>query len=89
MAHVSEDEVRRLARAVDCPEAECVLIYCTGVAGAQLAAELEAELGKPVCDSVAVTLWKGLEMVGIEPRLHGWGSMLAGELTVAEPVRRR
>jgi maleate isomerase len=89
MAHVSENEIRRLVRAVDCAEAECVLIYCTGVAGAQLAAELEAELGKPVSDSVAVTLWKGLRMVGIEPRLHGWGSMLAGELASWEPARRR
>ena len=79
MALVSERQVRGLVSAADAPEAECVLIYCTGVAGAQLAGELEAEIGKPVFDSVAVTLWKALKMVGIEPRLSGWGSLLAGD----------
>jgi maleate isomerase len=78
MAFVSEDRVRRLVHEADVPEADCVLIYCTGVAGAQLVAELEEELGKPVYDSVAMALWKGLRLVGIEPRLSGWGSLLAG-----------
>ena len=78
MAHVTEEQVRALARAADTPDAECVLIYCTGVAGAQLAAELEQELGKPVYDSVAVSLWKGLEMVGIDPRLPGLGQLVRG-----------
>jgi maleate isomerase len=78
MAYVGEDRVRELAREADRTEADCVLIFCTGVAGAQLAADLEAELKKPVFDSVAVSLWGGLKLVGIEPRLEGWGSLLAG-----------
>jgi maleate isomerase len=78
MALVSEDRIRELVSDADSPEAECVLLYCTGLAGAQLAAELEHDLGKPVFDSVAVTLWKALSMVGIEPRIAGWGSLLAG-----------
>lgn len=82
MADVTEDHIRGLARNADSADAECVLIYCTGVAGAQLVAELEQELGKPVYDSVAVSLWKGLRMVGIEPRLPGWGSLLAGVAAV-------
>jgi maleate isomerase len=80
MALVSEDRVRELAREADRPEADCVLIYCTGVAGAQLVQELEDELGKPVFDSVAVTLWKALKMIGVEPNLQGWGSLLGGSL---------
>ncbi len=77
-ALVSEDQIRTLVRAADSPAADCILVVCTGVAGAQLVAELEQELGKPVFDSVAVTLWKALRMVGIDPRLHGWGCLLAG-----------
>ena len=88
-ALISEDDVRRLAREADSSGAECALIYCTGLAGAQLAAELEVELGKPVFDSVAVTLWQGLRMVGIEPQLRGWGSLLAGRVPVPEPAPRR
>lgn len=83
-ALVGEDQIRSLVRAADSPGADCILLICTGLAGAQLVAELEHELGKPVFDSVAVTLWKGLRMVGIDPRLSGWGSLLAGaELAVA------
>jgi maleate isomerase len=78
MALVSEEQVRALVRAADSPEAECILVYCTGVAGAQLVAELEDELAKPVFDSVAVTLWKTLTMVGLEPQLPGWGQLLDG-----------
>jgi maleate isomerase len=77
-AHVPDGLVRSLVRGADAPEAECILLYCTGLAGAHLVAELEDELGKPVFDSVAVALWKALTMVGIEPRLDGWGSLLAG-----------
>lgn len=77
-ALVSPPRVRALVRQADSPRAECILMFCTGLAGAHLVDELEAELGKPVFDSVAVTLWKALTMVGIEPRLSGWGSLLSG-----------
>lgn len=78
MALVSEDKLRTLLREADSPDADCILLICTGVAGAQLVADAEQELGKPIFDSVAVTLWKALAMVGIEPRLQGWGRLLAG-----------
>jgi maleate isomerase len=79
MAFVSESTAQELVRRANSTDADCILLYCTGLAGAHIAERLEQELGKPVFDSVAVTLWKGLTMVGIEPRLSGWGSLLAGE----------
>ncbi len=51
-------------------------IVCTNLAGAALAPALEAELGVPVLDSVAVTLWKGLDLAG----LHPCGSRRAGRV---------
>jgi maleate isomerase len=78
MAHVTEPQIRSLVRDANSPDADCVLLFCTGVAGAQLAEELEQELGKPMFDSVAVTLWKALSMVGVQPQTSGWGSLLAG-----------
>jgi maleate isomerase len=77
MALVSEERTRSLVLDADASDAECVLLYCTGLAGAQLVDGLEAQLGKPVFDSVAVTLWKALTMVGIEPRVTGWGRLLS------------
>jgi maleate isomerase len=87
MALVSEAQTRALVRAADSPEAECIMLICTGVAGAQLVAELEQELGKPIFDSVAVSLWKGLRLVGIKPRLEGWGCLLAGTEFALSPSR--
>ena len=80
MAYVTEETVRGLVRDADRATADCILIYCTGVAGAQLADELERAYGKPVFDSVAVTLWKALTMIGLELRIDGWGSLLSGTL---------
>jgi maleate isomerase len=77
-AYLTEDDVRSLVRAADHDDAQCVLVVCTGVAAAPLIAELEAELGKPIIDSVAVVLWKGLRMVGAPIDLRGWGSLLEG-----------
>jgi maleate isomerase len=85
MALVTDERVRALVRAADSPEADFVLLICTGLAGAQVVAELEQELGKPIFDSVAVALWKALRMVDIDPRIQGWGSLLAGE-TMAVPA---
>jgi maleate isomerase len=87
MAFVTEQHIRELIRAADSPEAECILLICTGVAGAQLVEEMEAELGKPIFDSVAVTLWKALAMVGITARLEGWGRLLAGSDAVLTSPR--
>jgi maleate isomerase len=87
-ASVPEKQIRELVRAADSPTADCVLLYCTGLAGAQLVNELELELGKPVFDSVAVTLWKTLGLVGVEPRLPGWGTLLAGSGQWSESARR-
>jgi maleate isomerase len=87
MALVSEAQIRALVRAADTPDADCIILICTGMAAAQLVAELEHELGKPIFDSIAVTLWKGLRMVGIEPRLHGWGCLLAGTELALTPSR--
>jgi maleate isomerase len=81
-AHVSEDTVRGLVRAADEPGARCIVLSCTGVAAAHLVGELEATLGKPVLDSVAVLLWKALRMLDAPVDLRGWGALLAGEIPV-------
>jgi maleate isomerase len=88
MAHISEQQVRELVRAADHPDAECIAVVCTGMAAAQLVAELELELGKPIVDSVAVVLWKALAMAGIDPVAPGWGRLLAGGVT-PEPALSR
>jgi maleate isomerase len=76
MAYVPLDEIRRLLRAADSAEAECLVVICTGLPAALVVEEMEAELGKPIFDSVAVTLWRGLQLAGVSTRIDGWGRLL-------------
>lgn len=78
-AAVPLDRIRQLLRDADSPEAECIAVVCTNFAAALVVEEMEQELGKPIFDSVAVTFWKALEMVGIEPPIPGWGTLFEAE----------
>jgi maleate isomerase len=52
------------------------VILCTNLRGGPLVAELEAELGIPILDSVATVVWKSLQLVGADARrVHGWGRL--------------
>jgi maleate isomerase len=68
-----EELVCGAARNVD-----AVAVVCTNLAAAPLVSGLEAELGVPVLDSVAVTLWWALRMSGRDGPVEGWGALLAG-----------
>jgi maleate cis-trans isomerase len=46
--------------------------------GAAVAEPLERELDIPVYDSISVTVWKSLQLGGIDAaRVRGWGSVFA------------
>ena len=79
---VDADTIRAMVRDVMAgPEAErpqAVAIFCTNLRGAPLAAELEAEFGVPVYDTIATVVWKALRLAGIDTsRVVGWGSVFA------------
>ena len=82
-AEVATETVACLVREVAHEGCDAVAIVCTNMRGALAAAELEAELGLPVYDSVAVTLWKCLEMAGLDPRR--WQHL--GRVFVVPPAR--
>lgn len=63
-----------MIRAVAADGADAVVILCTNLDGAALAASLERELDIAVLDSVAVTLWRSLELAGGDiGALTTWG----------------
>ncbi len=77
-ARVTDDDMLpgSLALAAAAPDA---LVYlCTNLYGANIAAEVEAETGVPVLDSVAVTLWHCLKLAGSPLLAPRWGRLLAG-----------
>ena len=75
-AEVPEAEVADLIEDVVREGCDAVAVVCTNMRGAGVAHRLEQQLGVPVFDSIAVTLWACLIAAGMDPRrIQGWGSL--------------
>jgi maleate isomerase len=66
----------KLARTVNGPEAQGILISCTNFRTIEIIEKLEMDLGKPVVTSVQATVWAALRQVGVGEALPGWGRLL-------------
>lgn len=77
-AEVTEAEISDIVRAVSRKGCDTIAIVCTNMRAAPSVAALERELGIPVYDSIATTVWKSLNLAGVETTLvQGWGSLFA------------
>ncbi|MDW3221838.1 MAG: aspartate/glutamate racemase family protein [Paracoccaceae bacterium] len=65
-ADVPPDRVAEMCREVAAQGVDAVAIVCTNMRGPLIAPQIEAEFGIPVIDSIAVTLWGTLNMLGID-----------------------
>ncbi|OCP18614.1 MULTISPECIES: aspartate/glutamate racemase family protein [unclassified Ensifer] len=75
-AKVTDAEIREMVRAVARQGCDAVAIVCTNMRAAPSVTSLERELGIPVFDSIATTIWKSLSLAGVDTtRLRGWGSL--------------
>jgi maleate isomerase len=63
-------------REVDDPAVELIVQVGSGLPFAQVAAEAERWLGKPVLAVNTCTYWHALRQAGIEDKLDGFGSLL-------------
>ena len=63
--------------AVAQPQApQAITTFCTNLRAAPLAAQVEAELGIPLLDTVSTTVWGQLRALGADPaQVQGWGSL--------------
>lgn len=85
-AEVGEAEIAALIEAVVGEGCDAAVVLCTNMRGAGPAARLEQQLGVPVLDSVAVTLWACLDATGSDPsQIRGWGSLFQGALAHGRP----
>lgn len=70
------EQVAAMIREVALAKPDAIAVVCTNFRGAPVAAEIEAETGIPVLDSVAVTAAHALREMGLDPaRVTGWGSV--------------
>ncbi|MEW9584258.1 GAF domain-containing protein [Paraburkholderia sp. DGU8] len=81
------ERIKQLLRDADAPDAECLVVACTNLPATAVVDEMEAELGKPIFDSIAVTLWKALKMTSIDVPLHGFGKLLRANPVLEELER--
>jgi len=71
------DEVSRLAKSVDKPEADGIFISCTDFPSIGILHQLEEELGKPVISSNQATLWDMLRISKRKDDLSRWGNLFS------------
>lgn len=75
-SEVSADEIRRMTLEVARQQPQAITLLCTNLRGAPMVAELEAETGVPIYDSVATVVWKALLLAGADTRrVQGWGRL--------------
>ncbi|HUC70804.1 MAG TPA: hypothetical protein VMS01_06400 [Stellaceae bacterium] len=66
----------RLARMVDCAEAEAVFLTGTGMPTLPVLEALEQDLGKPVISSASAMMWHALRLAGVRQPIPGYGRLL-------------
>ena len=77
---IAPSTIADMIRAVVREGCDVVVILCTNMNGAGVAAELERELDVLVLDSVAVTLWRSLQIAGVDTGgLAQWGRIFRDE----------
>lgn len=75
-AAASADTISAMVREVAATKPQAITTFCTNLRAAPLASVLEQETGIPLYDTIAVTVWKVLRMVGVDTSpLSGWGSL--------------
>ena len=76
---VSKATIREWALAVDCDEAEALVIGCSAMRACEpgFIDELEAALGKPVVTSTQAFLWSMLRIAGVGDQISGYGKLFA------------
>lgn len=73
-AQYDDATVAALVREVAVAQPQATVVLCTNFRGAACVPALEAELGIPVLDSIAVTLWHSMLLADVTPaRVQGWG----------------
>lgn len=75
-AEYEEATIAGMVREVAAGKPDAIAIQCTNFNGTRIAPALEEELGIPVLDSVAFTIWHSLNLAGFDPRrVKGWGRL--------------
>ena len=76
VGRLGSDSAYELARRIDCPDAEAIVLACTNWKTMDVIERLERELGKPVISTTQASLWGALKMIGRIEGVAGYGGLL-------------
>lgn len=74
------ETARVVAKRIDRPDADVVLLVCTNWKSMTVVVALEDELGKPVVSTTQATLWAALRLIGVTDPVLGYGHLLKADL---------
>ena len=77
IAASGEEDIKEVIRRSAKPGTDAILVACTNWPASGLVEELEEELGMTIIDSISVTTWWALHMIGWEAQAAGWGQLLS------------
>ena len=76
VGRLDDNSALELARQIDRPEAEAIVLACTNWKTMNVLEQLEQELGKPVLSTTQVSIWAALHMIGETDPIQGYGKLL-------------
>lgn len=76
VGRLDDSSAYELARSIDRPEADGIVLACTNWKTMGAIERLEQELGKPVISTTQVSVWAALRALGEEQGITGYGRLL-------------
>ena len=76
VGRLGSDSAYELARRIDRPDAEAMVLACTNWKTMDAIERLERELGKPVISTTQASLWAALRIIGRIEGVAGYGRLL-------------
>lgn len=75
-AQVTASEIEAMVRTVAAAQPDAITTFCTNLKAAELVEALEQEISIPIYDTIAVVVWKSLQLAGIDcDRIQAWGRL--------------
>jgi len=76
VGRLGDHSALELAREIDRPEAQAIVLACTNWKTMGVLEQLEQELDKPVLSTTQVSIWSALQMIGETDPIQGYGKLL-------------
>lgn len=86
VGQLDPERALEMARRVDRPDADAVMLACGNWWTMCVVEQLERELGKPVLTTNGVSIWASLKIIGSHTTLPGYGVLLRDHLAARPAV---